>query len=83
MITEYPFEKVLLFNCVCHRYLCVYTPVNMFLSHCQNVQADSFLTNPIIFGDFMKVGADKSDRQYEELTNIEKVQQALGDVSTN
>ena len=39
------------------------------------------MKNPIIFGDFIKVGADKSDRVYEELSNVDKVKQALGDVS--
>lgn len=61
-----------------HFHLCFLTIILHIL---QNVQADSFLTDPIIFGDFLKVGADKSDRQYEDLSVIEKVQQALGDVS--
>ena len=28
----------------------------------------------------MKVGADKEDKMYEDLTNIDKVKQVLGDV---
>ena len=39
------------------------------------------MTNPIIFGDYMKVGANKEDRMYEELSNIDRVKQVLGDVS--
>ena len=40
------------------------------------------MKNPIIFGDFIKVGADRADRVYEELSNVDKVKQALGDVSS-
>ena len=36
--------------------------------------------NPIIFGDFIKIGAAREDRVYEELTNIDKVKTSLGDV---
>ena len=39
------------------------------------------VTHPILFGDFIKVGADKEDKMYEDLTNIDKVKQVLGDVS--
>ncbi|XP_053711973.1 dynein axonemal heavy chain 6-like isoform X3 [Synchiropus splendidus] len=38
-----------------------------------------FVTNPIIFGDFMKVGADKEDRVYEDLTDMDKIQGVLQD----
>ena len=38
------------------------------------------VTHPILFGDFIKVGADKEDKIYEDLTNIDKVKQVLGDV---
>lgn len=40
------------------------------------------MTNPIIFGDYIKVGADKADRVYEVLSDIAKVKTALGDVSS-
>ncbi|XP_023668206.2 dynein axonemal heavy chain 6 [Paramormyrops kingsleyae] len=40
----------------------------------------SYLTDkPIIFGDFIKVGADKADRLYEDLTDIEKIRSVLQD----
>ena len=48
----------------------------------QNVTPESFSTHPIIFGDFIKVGADKVDRLYEEMPNLDKVKTILGDVST-
>ena len=47
----------------------------------QAIEAASFRTDPIIFGDFIKVGADKADRVYEELSELPKVKQALADVS--
>ncbi|GCB71828.1 hypothetical protein scyTo_0001714 [Scyliorhinus torazame] len=38
-----------------------------------------FLTSPIIFGDFMKIGADKADRLYEDLLNYQKLKSTLQD----
>ena len=38
--------------------------------------------SPIVFGDFMKIGAPKSDRVYEELSNIKKVVSVLTEVCT-
>jgi hypothetical protein len=38
-------------------------------------------TDPIVFGDYLKVGADKADRFYEELTNRDKIKVSLRDVS--
>lgn len=37
------------------------------------------LTNPpvLLFGDFLQVGADKADRLYEELKNVDKVKTVL------
>ena len=37
--------------------------------------------DPIVFGDYLKVGADKADRFYEELSNKDKVKISLRDVS--
>jgi len=36
------------------------------LSH---VEAEDFVKKPIIFGDFLKVGAPKEDRIYEDLSD--------------
>lgn len=47
----------------------------------QTVEASSFVTNPIIFGDFIKVGAAREDRVYEDLSIIEKVKASMADVS--
>uniref|UniRef100_UPI00398F6457 dynein axonemal heavy chain 6 isoform X2 n=1 Tax=Pristiophorus japonicus TaxID=55135 RepID=UPI00398F6457 len=38
-----------------------------------------FLSKPIIFGDFLKIGAEKADRLYEDLKNYEKVKSTLRD----
>lgn len=45
----------------------------------ETVDPESFVKTPILFGDFMKVGAEKQDRIYEELTNIDKVRTVLHD----
>ncbi|XP_066474528.1 dynein axonemal heavy chain 6 [Tiliqua scincoides] len=44
-----------------------------------SVDPDSFVTKPIIFGDFIKVGIDKADKLYEELTDMEKIMGVLQD----
>ena len=46
----------------------------------QNVDPEMFETKPILFGDFMKMGAEPSDRMYEELTDMTKLQIILNDV---
>ncbi|KAK1792527.1 hypothetical protein P4O66_012465 [Electrophorus voltai] len=38
-----------------------------------------FTKQPIIFGDFIKVGADKADRVYEDLPDMEKIRNILQD----
>ncbi len=45
------------------------------------MSAEKFEESPIIFGDFMKVGASQSDRIYEELVNMKKVPMILSEVS--
>lgn len=47
----------------------------------QTIEPESFVTHPILFGDFMKIGAEKNDRVYEELNNLDKLKQVLVDVS--
>ncbi|KAL1023853.1 hypothetical protein UPYG_G00047240 [Umbra pygmaea] len=42
-----------------------------------NLDPTYFVTKPIIFGDFIKVGAEKSDRVYEDLTDIDKIRIVL------
>ena len=46
----------------------------------QTIEAESFVTNPIIFGDFIKIGAAEIDKVYEELP-LKKLKQVLEDVS--
>ncbi|XP_056265579.1 dynein axonemal heavy chain 6 [Pseudoliparis swirei] len=38
-----------------------------------------FVTQPIIFGDFIKMGADKEERLYEDLTDMDNIQAILQD----
>jgi dynein heavy chain len=40
-----------------------------------------FAEKPIIFGDFMKMGADKADRLYEEIHDYDKLKSIFQDVS--
>ncbi|XP_052028538.1 LOW QUALITY PROTEIN: dynein axonemal heavy chain 6 [Apodemus sylvaticus] len=43
------------------------------------IDLEYFLNKPIIFGDFIKFGADKSDRIYDDLPDIEKIENVLQD----
>ncbi|XP_059155726.1 dynein axonemal heavy chain 6-like isoform X2 [Physella acuta] len=45
----------------------------------ETVEPESFVVKPILFGDFMKMGAPESDRMYEELTDITRVAAVLND----
>ncbi|KAM3865367.1 dynein axonemal heavy chain 6 [Diretmus argenteus] len=44
-----------------------------------NLEPAYFETKPIIFGDFIKVGAEKAYRLYEDLTDMEKIRAVLQD----
>ena len=44
------------------------------------MSAEKFESDPIIFGDFIKMGADASDRLYEELIDMRKVVNVLNEV---
>uniref|UniRef100_A0A4W3JW30 Dynein axonemal heavy chain 6 n=1 Tax=Callorhinchus milii TaxID=7868 RepID=A0A4W3JW30_CALMI len=44
-----------------------------------HLESDYFMKTPIIFGDFMKIGAEKSERYYEDLLNFEKIRSTLQD----
>ncbi|XP_023141924.2 dynein axonemal heavy chain 6 isoform X2 [Amphiprion ocellaris] len=44
-----------------------------------NLEPSYFVNQPIIFGDFIKVGAEKDDRVYEDLTDMNKIQSVLQD----
>ena len=41
---------------------------------------ESFEDSPIIFGDFIKMGADTADKVYEELADMKKLTNVLGEV---
>uniref|UniRef100_A0A8C8W0I7 Dynein, axonemal, heavy chain 6 n=1 Tax=Peromyscus maniculatus bairdii TaxID=230844 RepID=A0A8C8W0I7_PERMB len=43
------------------------------------IDLEYFLKKPIIFGDFIKFGADPSDRIYDDLPDIEKIGNVLQD----
>ncbi|KAJ8000573.1 hypothetical protein DPEC_G00181790 [Dallia pectoralis] len=44
-----------------------------------NLEASYFVIKPIIFGDFIKVGAEKSERLYEDLTDLDVMRAVLQD----
>nr|XP_046259789.1 dynein axonemal heavy chain 6 isoform X2 [Scatophagus argus] len=44
-----------------------------------SLEPSYFVTQPLIFGDFIKVGAEKEDRLYEDLTDMDKIQAVLRD----
>ncbi|KAL4640265.1 dynein heavy chain 6, axonemal [Arapaima gigas] len=44
-----------------------------------NLEPSYFVDKPIIFGDFIKIGANKADRIYEDLTDLEKIRSVLQD----
>lgn len=46
----------------------------------QDVSAEKFEESPIIFGDYLKMGASQSDRIYEELVDMKKVASVLSEV---
>ena len=46
------------------------------------MEPEMFIENPILFGDFLKMGADKADKMYEELNDFVKLKTILNDVST-
>ncbi|KAG8454285.1 hypothetical protein GDO86_000797 [Hymenochirus boettgeri] len=43
------------------------------------IDPEYFVTKPIIFGDFIKIGTDTADRIYEDLTDMEKIKSVLQD----
>lgn len=47
------------------------------------MEPNSFITHPIIFGNFMKMGANADDKMYEELNDFTKLKNVLQDVSIN
>ena len=44
------------------------------------MSAEKFEESPIIFGDYLKMGASQSDRIYEELVDMKKVANILSEV---
>ena len=46
----------------------------------QEVTAEKFEESPIIFGDYIKMGAGQADRLYEELTDMKKLHNVLSEV---
>uniref|UniRef100_A0A8C5NZ98 Dynein, axonemal, heavy chain 6 n=1 Tax=Jaculus jaculus TaxID=51337 RepID=A0A8C5NZ98_JACJA len=43
------------------------------------IEQEYFLKTPIIFGDFIKFGADKADRIYDDMPDMEKIASVLQD----
>ena len=46
----------------------------------KDISPKTFEESPIIFGDFIKIGATGSDRIYEELTDMKKLFAVLSEV---
>ncbi|XP_070710496.1 dynein axonemal heavy chain 6 [Pempheris klunzingeri] len=59
------------FNTIISKMACTFFSINLEPSY--------FVTQPIIFGDFIKVGVEKEDRLYEDLTDMDKIQAVLQD----
>lgn len=51
-----------------------------FILVLQDVSAEKFEESPIIFGDYLKMGASQADRIYEELVDMKKVASVLSEV---
>ena len=49
----------------------------------QDLAPEQLEENPIIFGDFIKVGASKDDRLYEEYSDQKKLRNALSEVGVS
>ena len=47
----------------------------------QDITPERLEEKPIIFGDYMKMGAAKDDRMYEEIADFKKVTNVLTEVS--
>ena len=47
----------------------------------QDITPERLEEKPIIFGDYMKMGAAKDDRMYEEIADFRKVTNVLTEVS--
>ncbi|XP_038058163.1 dynein heavy chain 6, axonemal-like isoform X3 [Patiria miniata] len=45
----------------------------------QNIEPETFVKKPIIFGDFMKMGAEENDRLYEDIMDLNKLKNVLQD----
>ncbi|XP_060586003.1 dynein axonemal heavy chain 6-like [Ruditapes philippinarum] len=45
----------------------------------RDIAPDSFVTNPILFGDFIKMGTERADRLYEEFADHKKLANVLQD----
>ena len=52
----------------------------LFCFQFQTITSDILENKPIIFGDFLKMGAEPADRMYEDLTDINKLKNVLNDV---
>ena len=51
-----------------------------YISLIQDVSPEHFEESPIIFGDFIKIGATDSDKMYEDLVDMKKLYTVLSEV---
>ena len=49
----------------------------------QEITPEKFEESPILFGDFIKIGATESDKKYEEFVDVTKLETVLSGVRTS
>lgn len=62
------------------QFVCALPPPPPILPWCQDLAPEQLEEHPIIFGDYIKVGASKDDRLYEEYPDMKKLRNALSEV---
>lgn len=75
-----PHRKKLLYGCLWYPFIVWIQSCDLIFA-LQDYSAEKFEESPIIFGDYLKMGASQSDRIYEELVDMKKVASVLSEVS--
>ena len=61
------------------KYVCHFETLSLLYLE-QDVSPEHFEESPIIFGDFIKIGATDSDKMYEDLVDMKKLYTVLSEV---
>lgn len=56
-------------------------PVKNSFNYFQNFDPHSFIKDPLLFGNFMKMGCPPEEKFYEEISDMNKLQHVLGEVT--